>query len=190
MSSHSRIIENLSRTLKPTSKVRSADAAVALLLRPANQHFRILLAKRIKNPSDPWSGQMAFPGGKHNPEDEDTKQTVIRETLEETNINLAHDCRFLGTLENIRTTLRPDILVAPFVVFLKKEPIITLSKELEEYMWVPLKKFPKCKGTATFPFGEVPAYLIEGHVIWGLTYRILEKFIKILENVASRHLHF
>jgi len=38
----------------------------------------------------------------------------------------------------------------------------------------------RSKGTANFSFGEVPAYFVEGNVVWGLTYRILERFTQIL----------
>jgi 8-oxo-dGTP pyrophosphatase MutT (NUDIX family) len=81
-------IERLSRVLKPVSAEQDADAAVALLLNHANEGFRILFVKRAENPVDPWSGQMAFPGGKRNSEDLSLRQTVVRETLEETNVNL------------------------------------------------------------------------------------------------------
>jgi len=176
-------IENLLRGLNSSSEVQNADAAVALLLRPVNQEFRILLVKRVESPSDPWSGQMAFPGGKRHMKDRDIKQTVIRETLEETDINLLHKCRFLGVLENLRSTVRPELLVAPFIILLEHEPKIILNEELEGYLWFPLNRLQKCKGTAKFPFGEVPAYFVNGNVVWGLTYRILEKFIEILRNI-------
>jgi 8-oxo-dGTP pyrophosphatase MutT (NUDIX family) len=181
------IIENLPRILKPPSKVQNADAAVALLLKLANQDFRILLVKRVESQYDPWSGQMAFPGGKCNPKDRNIKQTVIRETLEETNINLLHRCRFLGVLENMRSTVKPNLLVAPFVILLEHEPKITLNEELEGYLWFSLNRLQECKGTAKFSFGKVPAYFVDDNVVWGLTYRILEKFTRILERTAHKH---
>lgn len=166
--------------LKTASEVQNADAAVALLLKPANRDFEVLLVKRAENPSDPWSGQMAFPGGKRDPKDRDIKQTVFREALEETSIDLAHGCRFLGVLESMKSTVRPEMLIAPFVILLEHEPTITLSEELEEYLWVSLNALRRSKGTANFSFGEVPAYFVEGNVVWGLTYRILERFTQIL----------
>jgi 8-oxo-dGTP pyrophosphatase MutT (NUDIX family) len=176
---HDEIVENLSRKLKPMSEVQNADAAVALLLKPVNRDFEVLLVKRTEDPLDPWSGQMAFPGGKRDPRDRDIKQTVFREALEETNIDLAHGCRFLGVLESMRSTVRPEMLVVPFVILLEHEPAIVLSEELEEYLWVSLNELWRSKGTAKFSFGEVPAYFVGGNVVWGLTYRILEKFAQI-----------
>jgi len=175
-------LENLLRVLNTSSDMQNADAAVALLLRPVNEEFRILFVKRIESASDPWSGQMAFPGGKRSLKDRDIKQTAIRETLEETNVNLLQKCRFLGVLENMRSTVRPELLVAPCVFFLEHEPTIILNEELRGFLWFHLNRLHKHKGTANFPFGEVPAYFVNGDVVWGLTYRILEKFFQILGN--------
>jgi hypothetical protein len=108
------------------------------------------------------------------------KQTVIREILEEIDIDVTRGCCFLGALENMRSSVRPKLLVTPFVILLQHEPTITLNEELEGYLWVLLKELRKCKGTAKLAFGETPAYIVEENVIWGLTYRILEKFTKIL----------
>ncbi|UCE96524.1 MAG: CoA pyrophosphatase [Candidatus Bathyarchaeota archaeon] len=186
MKQHQEIIENLSPLLRSVSEIQNADAAVALLLKPASEGFKTLFVRRVENPLDPWSGQIAFPGGKRSLTDQNIKQTVIRETLEETNINLVHGCRFLGMLDTMKSTLRPELLVAPFIILLEREPSIILNNELKGYSWVSIKRLQKCKGTAKFPFGEVNAYLFDGKVIWGLTYRICEKFLPILEHAFSQ----
>jgi len=178
------IIEKLSKALKLVSEEQDADAAVALMLRPMNQNFKVLFVKRIENPTDPWSGQMAFPGGKRDAQDKHLKQTVVRETLEETNINLLDRCHFLGTLTAIRSTRRPEMKILPFVVLLDHKPLIKLNeRELEGFVWVSLRGLVQNKGIAKFGFGEVPAYLIESNIIWGLTYRIIENFLQILEGL-------
>jgi 8-oxo-dGTP pyrophosphatase MutT (NUDIX family) len=173
-------IKKLSEALKPVSEGQGADAAVALLLKPVDQDLKIFFVKRVKSPADPWSGQMALPGGKRNARDRNLKQTVIRETLEETNINLLDRCRFLGVMEALRSTQRPEMRVLPFVVLLEHEPLIKLNEELEWFVWISPEKLIQNRGTAKFSFGEVPAYIVENNVIWGLTYRILEKFFHIL----------
>jgi 8-oxo-dGTP pyrophosphatase MutT (NUDIX family) len=178
-----RIRNKLSKVLKPFSKVHETDvaAAVALLLKPTHQDFEVLLVKRAKSSTDPWSGQMAFPGGKRDPKDRDLLQTAIRETFEETRINLHTGCCFLGALENTRSGAEPNLLVAPFVFLVKDDPAIRLSIELVGRLWVPLKSLPRCRRTARLPLGKVPAYVVSGHVVWGLTYRILEQLLKALE---------
>jgi 8-oxo-dGTP pyrophosphatase MutT (NUDIX family) len=163
-----------------------ADAAVVLLLTQMNQDFATLLVERTKSPSDPWSGQIAFPGGKRDSKDLSLKQTVIRETAEETNIDLTRNCRFLGVLENIRSTAKPEMVVTPFVVLIEDEPSIMLNEELVRYFWISVQALQKHKGIAKFSFGEVSAYIIKEKVIWGLTYRILEEFTKILEQASTQ----
>ncbi|MDH5663747.1 MAG: CoA pyrophosphatase, partial [Candidatus Bathyarchaeota archaeon] len=72
------IIEKLSRVLKPVSEGQDGNAAVALLLKPADKDLKILFVKRAENLADPWSGQMALPGGKRDATDQSLKQTVVR----------------------------------------------------------------------------------------------------------------
>ena len=174
--------EKLSTLLKPIRESLGADAAVVVLLREKVQDFQVLFVKRAEISDDPWSGQTALPGGKRNPEDRDLKETVVRETLEETSISLLEGCRFLGAMEPLRSTQRPEMKILPFVVLLEKEQAITLNEELMGYFWTPLKELAHHRGTAQFSFGEYPAYIIKDHVIWGLTYRILKKLMDILES--------
>ncbi|NIR87098.1 CoA pyrophosphatase [Candidatus Bathyarchaeota archaeon] len=172
-------IQKLSKLLKPASEAQDADAAVALLLKFADKELKVFFVKRVKIPSDVWSGQMALPGGKRDAKDQNLMQTVIRETLEETNINL-NRYRFLGVMKPLRSTQRPEMRILPFVVLLEYEPLIKLNEELEWFVWISLKELLQCKGTAKFSFGDFPAYVVGDVVIWGLTYRILEKFIQNL----------
>jgi 8-oxo-dGTP diphosphatase len=174
-------IEKLSKMLKPISERQDADAAVALLLKSVDRVLKVLFVKRVENPADPWSGQMALPGGKRDAKDQNLKQTIIRETLEETNIKLLDRCRFLGVIEPLRSTRRPEMKVLPFVVILEHEPSIKLNEELEGFVWVSLEELVQHKGTVKFSFGEFPTYIVGNTIIWGLTYRILEKFVHILD---------
>jgi 8-oxo-dGTP pyrophosphatase MutT (NUDIX family) len=175
-------VEKLSKALKPVLEEQDADAAVALLLKPMDQVLKILFVKRVETPADPWSGQMALPGGKRDAKDENLKQTVVRETLEETNIKLLDRCRFLGVIEPLRSTQKPEMKILPFVVLLEHDPSIKLNEELEGFVWISLEELVQHKGTVKFSFGEFPAYIVENTIIWGLTYRILEKFIHILKQ--------
>jgi hypothetical protein len=69
--------------------------------------------------------------------------------------------------------------VLPFVVLLEHEPLIKLNEELEWFVWISPEELAQSRGTAKFSFGEVPAYIVGNSVIWGLTYRILEKFVRL-----------
>jgi len=178
-------IRKLAKMLKPTSEKLDSNAAVVVLLRATNQDFQVLFVKRAEKTGDPWSGQTAFPGGKGSPEDRDLKETVTRETLEETSINLVEGCRFLGAMEPVRSTQKPEMQILPFVVLLEKKQAIELNEELTEYFWTPLKELAKNKGTKKFSFGEQPAYIIENHIIWGLTYKILQNLLSLFSSIKE-----
>ena len=174
-------IKKLSKVLKPALEGQDAGAAVVLLLKTTDKDLRILFVKRAENPADPWSGQMALPGGKRDATDQSLKQTVVRETLEETNINLLDRCRFLGVMETLTSTPRPEMKIVPFVVLLEHEPSIKLNEELERFVWISPEELVRHRGTVKFSFGEFPAYVVGNIIIWGLTYRILEIFVHILD---------
>jgi 8-oxo-dGTP diphosphatase len=163
------------------SDEQGANAAVALLLKPRRNDFDVLLVKRVKNPSDPWSGQMALPGGKRESKDASLKDTVMRETLEEIGITL-NRCRFLGALYAVRSEPKPDFKILPFVVLLDDEPKLKLNKgELETFMWVPYEEVVRSRGMAEFSFGKVPAYILADAIVWGVTYKILSQFVRAVE---------
>jgi 8-oxo-dGTP diphosphatase len=174
-------LEKLSGVLRPVSDEQDANAAVALVLRSRGGRLYILLVRRIWNPRDPWSGQISLPGGKREAEDGNLRETVMRETLEETNISLMDHCRFLGVMSTFRTTSQPEIKVLPFVMLIEEEPSVRLNREeLEEYFWVPVDELIENRATERLSLGEFPAFAVRGITIWGLTYRIVEALIRCL----------
>jgi len=182
MSNIEAYLAKISRALKPAAEETDADAAVALLLRAHEQNVEILFVKRVENPRDFWSGQVALPGGRHEIKDENLRQTAIRETFEETGMDLTGECRFLGALK-VFTSITHRVRVQPFVFFLEHEVSIKLNpSELEEYAWIEPRKLSENRGTAKFSFGEVPSFNVDKYRIWGLTYRILEEFLALLKS--------
>jgi len=180
------VIAKLPAVLNSVSKEQGANAAVSLLLKPMHGDFDLLLVKRVENPSDTWSGQMALPGGKFEPADVSLKGTVVRETLEETGITLDNS-RFLGVLAAVRSKPIPDFKILPFVALLEGKPRLKLNKkELETFIWVPYEEVVQSKGTVQFSFGKVPAYIFAEGIVWGITYNILSEFIQAVE--ATQHI--
>ena len=175
-------IENLSHVLNPITEEEDATAAVALILAPVDRDFNVLFVKRVERLQDPWSGQIAFPGGKRDPADKTLKETVVRETAEETGIDLLN-CGFLGVLKTHISLPRPGMKILPFVILCNDEPLVTLNtEELEAFFWISLTKLAANRGKISFSFGEFPAYIAGDHAIWGLTYKILEDFFQALKD--------
>ena len=168
-------------------------AAVSLILREGEE-LEVLLIKRAEIEGDPWSGQMALPGGRKDPSDSSLLQTAMRETEEEVGLSLKSEAVSLGRLEpTIPATLRlPPITIFPFVFGVPPETHAEVaSKEVDETLWVPLSLLqdPGSESTVEihYPDGssrDFPCFRIDGRVVWGLTYRILNGFFGILPTAG------
>ena len=160
-------------------KKEEARAAVALIFREHEGTLQLLLVKRAIVEGDPWSGDMAFPGGKRMKEDHSIMDTVVREVQEETGIDL-RACRHLGSMGTVYSTVRPTLGVLPLAFLRDSDSEIRMNEELVSYQWVDLKRLQASRGRATVKGRDVPAYLIAGEVVWGLTYRIIERLLEII----------
>jgi 8-oxo-dGTP pyrophosphatase MutT (NUDIX family) len=163
-------------------------AAVALALREAlNGGLELLLIKRADYAGDPWSGQVALPGGRHEPADPSLEATAVRETFEETGVDLAADGALLGTLDEIypRTPVLPAIVVRPYVFAITRPVELTLSDEVAAAFWVPVTSLRDAGAgveTTVVVHGQerlVTCFRHGDHVIWGLTERILRQLVAL-----------
>ena len=169
-------------------------AAVAVVLVPATQGrgLELLFIERATREGDPWSGQIAFPGGRRDPEDVDLAATAMRETREETGVDLAVAER-LGTLDDLhpRSPLLPPVVVRPFVFALPSHPAITTSSEAREAFWVGIDAFAApgvYREVTVTPHGSpfvVSAYVLGARTIWGMTERILTPLLGMLGQQAT-----
>ncbi|MFH0849987.1 MAG: NUDIX domain-containing protein, partial [Candidatus Bathyarchaeota archaeon] len=106
-----------------------AHAAVAILVKPNDDDLELFLVKRAEATGDPWSGDRAFPGGKKMPEDRGLVDTVAREVLEETGIDL-WGVGTLGYMEPLFSSVRKTFRVQPIVYSFQEKPEIHLNYEL------------------------------------------------------------
>lgn len=157
-------------------------AAVAAVLHEEPGGPRVLLMKRTERAGDPWSGHISLPGGGFHPSDATLLATAIRETHEELGIELA-GARLLGTLEPLhpRTSGPHGIEVTPFVFAAEAVPAPVCGPEALAAFWLPLGLAASgaLDGTYTYPNTQAsfPSWTYEGHVIWGLTWRILGELL-------------
>jgi 8-oxo-dGTP pyrophosphatase MutT (NUDIX family) len=166
-----------------------AEAAVALVVR-ARADLELLLIRRALRDGDPWSGHIAFPGGRRAAGDADLAGTALREAEEETGIEVRAVGRLLGSLDEVEPGSRrlPPLVISPFVVVVppKVEPVPHLA-EVEHIRWAPLAALRERRASSfvRIPTGDVtvrfPALAFEDYMIWGLTYRILRQFLGVVE---------
>ena len=174
------MIERLKRRLRGVEAL-DAWAAVAILIREEEDDYETLLVKRAVVPGDPWSGDMAFPGGKKTQNDRTLQNTVIREVQEETGIDL-HSLTYIGGLPVIFSSIKPDRDVLPIVYLYEGRPEIRLNPELTAYRWVHLKELRASRTMATVKGWEGEVFKLGDDIVWGLTYRMLDKLLEMLDE--------
>lgn len=176
-------------------------AAVALVYVESTHEF--LVVRRAAHPKDPWSYQMALPGGKRENR-ESLIETAQRETMEECQIALNQPVASLKPQIAGKYALY-TIKVQPYLFILKDKPKIILDqRELSAYFWVNCDHFQDPDNhsykvmSKNHPNLKFPVYKIAENYIWGFTYSVLVKhfnqnplhclsyqmsFIEDLENI-------
>jgi len=165
------------------------EAAVALVLRPAaDDGVELLLIKRAARDDDPWSGQIALPGGRRAAADRSLEDTVVRETLEEVALDLRRRGTIVGLLDELRprTPVLPPVVVRPFVATVPANVAVDPGDEVAELFWAPLDAIldpAATRETEILVRGlrtRRPAIHFHDHVIWGMTERILVNLGELL----------
>ena len=169
------------------------NAAVALVLRgptgvadPVVRDCEVLVIRRSDSPRDPWSGQMALPGGSMDEADDGLLATAVRETREETGLFLDRGRGVIGRLETARPmgVRLPVITIWPFVFRAVPDAVARVgSPEVASVHWFRVKDLADRGNRGSYQWREgglvraFPCIELEGRVIWGLTYRIVTGFL-------------
>lgn len=146
-----------------------------------------LFIKRCEHPQDPWSGQMAFPGGRRDSTDETLESVARRETLEEVGLFLPHEACLgrLATLYGGRLT-EQNLSVTPFIYETEGKDPLTHNYEVAATVWIPLSHFAQIENIREYYFPPdpirraFPSFEFGPYTIWGLTHRILAGFMAIM----------
>ena len=162
-------------------------AAVALILyEPPGSAPEILFIERAKRSGDPWSGQMALPGGRRDASDDELRSTALRETHEEVGISLGDPIGRLDDVHGTRGLNRLGLVVSPFVFEIDARPEPRHSEEVQDSVWIPLPHLLDPSSAVHYRFerhgelGTFPAIRYDRYTIWGLTYWILGRFSGLL----------
>jgi len=140
----------------------------------------IILTRRTTGMST-HSGQVAFPGGMREPQDDSLLSTALRETEEEIGLSRS-DVQIIGSLSQVPSLHK--ILVTPFAGVVPEDSEFTPEvKELDSVFRVPVSFFLEDRRhrTDAISFGDwqlhVPCYQWGEYQIWGLSAIVLVDFL-------------
>jgi 8-oxo-dGTP pyrophosphatase MutT (NUDIX family) len=169
-------------------------AAILLAMRAREDgEPEILMIKRSDFEGDPWSGHIACPGGRMEPDDRDLAVTAVRETWEETGVDVATDGRLLGHLDELSpiSPHLPALVIRPYVALVRPDVRITPSREVAAAFWVPLSALRAADswGTGTVHVRgrdrTVSVFRHGEYTVWGLTERVLRQFMDYIGESAG-----
>jgi 8-oxo-dGTP pyrophosphatase MutT (NUDIX family) len=179
------------RLIEPGGRAR---AAVALILEEQPDGLSILFIKRSTNENDYWSGQIGFPGGRTESCDSTPRHTAERETREEIGLDLS-TARYLGRLSDIAPG-GLQIVISCFVFAVNQHPVLSPDeREIADAFWVPVRELvnPARRSRVDFTFRNrqrrFPAVRADDDnepPLWGITYRLLRDFNKIIQAVVQK----
>lgn len=164
-------------------------AAVAMILHQAAHDVEILFIQRAAHDLDPWSGHIAFPGGKLEVGEQEC-QAARRETQEEIGFDL-EKVRYLGRLSDIAGTNLP-VRVSCCLFGVDRlcfSPV--LNEEVRDLFWVTLtdlrdrERHVQSRVAFDDKCFDVPAIKLpvdDKPLLWGITYRLVMQFLTLLEN--------
>jgi len=164
-------------------------AAVAAVLRPGEGGAEFLFIHRAEDPRDPWSGHMAFPGGRVDSRDLDTLAAAVRETREEIGLDLPTVAKQIGRLSDIAAIGRGrpmNMVITPFIFAAESLPPLTPNHEVAAVVWVPASFLADNRNRESMEYQrdglslELPCYRYRDHLIWGLTLGMVDELLSLV----------
>ncbi|WP_279247368.1 NUDIX hydrolase [Candidatus Litorirhabdus singularis] len=164
-------------------------SAVAMILREDESGLRILMIKRAERDGDPWSGHMAFPGGRMEQIDRHGYDVAVRETEEEIGLALTSEDRCIGRFSEIMTHAqlrRRPMVVSPYVFRLDRHATFEPNYEVAEVVWIPMdylldlgnrERMVWNRGKVEIPLS---CYMYNGYRIWGLSLMMIDEMLAML----------
>ncbi len=175
-----------------TEQYRDQAAILIAIANVESVTESILLTHRAEHLSL-HSGEVAFPGGKWEPSDQNLMETALRESHEEVGL-VPSRVDIIGQLPASCT--RNKIKVTPYVGRVETEEGLTANvEELQSLFWVPLDFLVEDQRQRTDVFvldGKefwAPVYAWEGYKIWGFTARVIVDFLNRMykQNITRQH---
>lgn len=167
-------------------------ACVMALLHPKAEELHVTFIKRASShPDDKHAGQIGFPGGKLEVEDESLMMCALRETEEEIGVPSSH-IEVIGKLTSLYV-YASNFMVYPFVGYMDYDPLYV--PQIEEVAGIydfPIRNLldpsykvsKKVKLSEGFQM-EAPGYNIDGDFLWGATAMISSELESVLKKVYA-----
>lgn len=179
-------VEELQKRLNPPDNARKGSVLLSLWQNEGQWHTALI--RRTENPRDRHSGQISFPGGRHDETDGSLARTALREAQEEVGIQ-PEKVEILGQLTELYIPVS-NFSVYPFVGLLHEPPNFHMQAgEVEQVFSPTLSHFlnPAVRQTADVLVGgqllvrEVPCFMVEERAVWGATAMIISEFLALFD---------
>lgn len=178
---------------KPSSSYRLKyntvkHSAVMCLIFEKNDELFGLLMERTED-GGAHSGQISFPGGKKEFEDNNLQETALRETHEE--IGIPHNSvTVLGELTSVYIPVS-NFLVQPFIGAIESDFQLNLSQvevksvfdfSIKELLNPDSKTLETIKNHKGVNMKNIPCFSLNNRIVWGATAVILNELKCVFKN--------
>lgn len=187
--------------VKDLSASFSKFAVVGIQLREQKGEVQILFIQRAIRDSDPWSGQIGFPGGHAEPNETDFLSTLQREYQEEMGCVWQSDLPIirLDDVQARKSGQLLDFFIRPICFFSNSDSFSYQHSEIAGHFWVPLSRLMQVEFHTDFLLQRksmqisLPAIRIvdqeqslatKAPPLWGLSYMMTEILLKKLSEVG------
>lgn len=171
--------------IAPPPDARQAAVLALFFPKKANWHL-VFIERDNSNPNDRHGGQISFPGGKYEENDQTLQNTALREAHEEVGVD-ARQVEVLGELTKLYIPVS-NFQVNPYVGFADYEPIFNPQiEEVKSILEVPFdvlqnpdtRKTTDLQIAKNLTLHDVPYFDVSNKIIWGATAMILSELLEI-----------
>jgi 8-oxo-dGTP pyrophosphatase MutT (NUDIX family) len=172
---------------KPNARTRKSAVLVLFYPHKDEIYFPLILRPAYDGVH---SGQVAFPGGRYEPTDEDLVRTALREAQEEIGLRLT-DVKVLGILTELFIPAS-NFYVLPVIATMPYRPdFYPDPREVEDIFEIKLEEISDVNiiGSSDIQIrGEqvhAPHYMVQGYKIWGATAMMISELLTVLNADIS-----
>jgi 8-oxo-dGTP pyrophosphatase MutT (NUDIX family) len=178
-------------TLEAMDIPKQARRAAVMILfhQQENDRWKTVLIKRSVHPNDRHSGQISFPGGSVQTEDNSLEATALRELEEEVGIP-SGSVEVVGGLTELYIPVS-NFVVHPFVGVLKDQPTFRpqpgeveqiLVPEMECFYHPNYRKRTDLRLSTGYLLPDMPYFDVDGHIVWGATAMMMSELTCVVDS--------